>query len=173
MRLTLSRTVKLSAILAILLSAVVLAPASRALARAPKTMPAFTLPSATNDSVIDSSSLTGKVLLINFWATWCGPCREEIPTLIKLRDDYQHEGFEVIGISMDLGSRGTVAKFVKKVSIDYPVAMGTPKVARSFGGILGIPQSFLVDRQGNIVKSYAGMIEQDVLEKDLTKFLAK
>lgn len=166
-------TVKLSAILALLFIAGLLAPAGRALARAPETMPAFTLPSATNDTVIDSSSQAGKVLLINFWATWCGPCREEIPSLKKLWAEHRSQGFEVIGISMDMGSRDTVAKFAKKYSIAYPIAMGTPKVARSFGGIIGIPQSYLVDRQGKIVRSYSGMINLDVLEKDIAKMLAK
>ncbi len=164
---------KLPAVLAMLFLALALAPAGRAVAGAPATMPAFTLPSATEDTAIDSSALAGKVLLINFWATWCGPCREEIPSLIKLMADHQQQGFEIIGISMDLGSRQTVAKFAQKLSINYPLAMGTPKVARSFGGIIGIPQSFLVDRQGNIVKSYAGMIDHDVLEKDISTLVAK
>ena len=174
-RLPLSHIVKLSVIVAVamLFFAAVLLPVDQAVARAPATMPAFTLPSATDDSVIDSSQQAGKVLLINFWATWCGPCREEIPSLLKLRAEYQHEGFEIIGISLDMGSRMTVAKFAKKMSISYPIAMGTPKVARSFGGIMGIPQSFLVDRHGNIVKSYAGMIDHDVLKKDITTLMAK
>lgn len=173
-RLSLFHTIKLSsAIITMLFIAFSLAPAGRAEAKAPATMPAFTLPSATDDAVIDSSQQVGKVLLINFWATWCGPCREEIPSLIKLRSEYQHEGFEIIGISLDESGRAAISKFAKKVSINYPIAMGTPKVARAFGGIIGIPQSFLVDRHGNIVKSYAGMIELDALEKDITSLLKK
>lgn len=172
-RLCLFRINKLSAIVTMLFIAIVLAQAGQAEAKAPATMPSFTLPSATDDTVIDSSQQAGKVLLINFWATWCGPCREEIPSLIKLRDEYHHEGFEIIGISMDEGGRAVISKFAQKVSINYPIAMSTPKVARSFGGIIGIPQSFLVDRHGNIVKSYSGMIDRDALEKDITALLKK
>jgi thiol-disulfide isomerase/thioredoxin len=142
-------------------------------AKAPDLMPEFTLPSAVDDSVIDSKNHAGQVLLINFWATWCGPCREEIPSLIKLRDEHGKNGFEVIGISMDGGGRGLVSRFSKKFEINYPLAMGTPKVARAFGGIIGIPQSFLVDRQGKIVKSYGGLINHDVLDRDIKALLER
>lgn len=157
----------------LLLFAAVMAAGRVAEAKAPETMPHFTLPSATDDTVIDSNNHAGKVLLINFWATWCGPCREEIPSLVQLRNEHSKEGFEVIGISMDEGGRAMISRFAQKLAITYPIAMGTPKVARSFGGIIGIPQSFLVNRQGKIVKSYAGLIDHDVFEKDITSLLAK
>ena len=156
-----------------LLFGAILMGVSGAEAKAPETMPHFTLPSATDETVIDSNSHAGKVLLINFWATWCGPCREEIPSLVKLRNEHEKEGFEIIGISMDDGGRAMLTKFSQKLGISYPIAMGTPKVARSFGGIFGIPQSFLVNRQGKIVKSYAGLIDEDVFEKDITSLLAQ
>ena len=136
-------------------------------------MPSFTLASAVDDSVIDSNSLAGKVLLINFWATWCGPCREEIPSLIELRKEFGKDGFEVVGISMDEGGRRLVSRFSEKMNINYPLVMGNSKVARAFGGIIGIPQSFLVDRDGKIVNSYAGLINHDVLEKDIKELLAR
>lgn len=142
-------------------------------AKAPEFMPEFTLPSAVDDSVIDSKNHAGQVLLINFWATWCGPCREEIPSLIKLREEYGKNGFEVIGVSMDEGGRGLVSRFSKKFEINYPIAMGTPKVARAFGGIIGIPQSFLVDRQGKIVKKYGGLVDHDVLARDIKVLLER
>jgi len=136
-------------------------------------MPEFTLASAVDDSAVDSKQYSGKVLLVNFWATWCGPCREEIPSLIKLRENLGKDGFEVIGIAMDEGGRAAISRFSKKVGITYPLALGTPKVARAFGGIIGIPQSFLVDREGRIVKSYAGLIDHDVLEQDIMKLIAR
>ncbi len=141
------------------------------LAAAPPVMPAFSLPSATDDGVVASGQHQGKVLLINFWATWCAPCREEIPTLIKLHDKYKAKGFTVIGISMDDGSRRLVRRFVTKSGITYPVAMGNSKTARAFGGVFGIPQSFLVDRQGRIVKSYMGLVEPEIIEHDLSALL--
>ena len=167
------RVVRQPAFVALLFFMVLLSAWGGAEAKPPESMPHFTLPSATDETVIDSNQHAGKVLLINFWATWCGPCREEIPSLIKLRDDHKDEGFEVIGISMDEGNRTLISRFSEKLAITYPIAMGTPKVARSFGGIIGIPQSFLVDRQGKIVKSYAGLIEHDVFEKDITSLLSK
>lgn len=166
------RSFRLPALVVILFFAVFLS-ARGAEAKSPETMPHFTLPSATDETVIDSNQHSGEVLLINFWATWCGPCREEIPSLIKLRNEHRKEGFEVIGISMDEGGRAMISMFSEKFAISYPIAMGTPKVARSFGGIIGIPQSFLVDRQGKIVKSYAGLVDHDVFEKDITSLLAK
>lgn len=159
----------------LLLTALLFSPlaADNCFARAPEMMPSFALASAVDDSVVDSGSHSGKVLLVNFWATWCGPCREEIPSLIKLREDLGKDGFEIIGISMDEGGRSMVSRFSKKMRITYPLAMGNSKVARAFGGIIGIPQSFLVDRGGKIVKSYAGLIDHDVFESDIKKLLAR
>ena len=158
-----------------LFAALVLSPlaAESSYARTPSVMPEFTLASAVDDSVVDSRHHTGKVLLVTFWATWCGPCREEIPSLIKLRQELGKDGFEVIGISMDEGGRALVSRFAKKQAINYPLAMGNPKVARAFGGIIGIPQSFLVDRSGKIVKSYAGLTDHDVFARDIMEQLAR
>lgn len=172
-RMRIFQTVRRSAFVVVLFFSFFSAAWGVAEAKSPEDMPHFTLPSATDESVVESNQHAGKVLLINFWATWCGPCREEIPSLIKLRNDHQDEGFEVIGISMDEGGRGVISRFSQKYAISYPVAMGTPKVARAFGGIIGIPQSFLVDRQGKIVKSYAGLIDHDVFEQDIVPLLAK
>jgi len=162
-------------LLVVLLIAIVLSPltSGRCFAAAPDKMPEFTLASAVDDSAVDSKQYSGKVLLVNFWATWCGPCREEIPSLIKLREDLGKDGFEVIGIAMDEGGRTAISRFSEKAGITYPLALGTPKVARAFGGIIGIPQSFLVDREGKIVKSYAGLIDHDVLEQAIMKLVAR
>lgn len=137
----------------------------------PEQMPQFALPSAIDDTVIDSSQHKGKILLINFWATWCGPCREEIPSLVSLQSEHGAKGFSVIGIAMDESSRKAVDKFAKKTGITYPVAMGNTKTARAFGGIAGIPQSFLVNRDGIVVKSYMGLVEKDQLEQDIAPLL--
>ena len=139
-------------------------------AQAPPTMPDFSLPSATDDGVVASSHHQGKVLLINFWATWCGPCREEIPDLVRLHDSYKGKGFTVIGISLD-DSRRVVRRFVQRLGIPYPMAMGNSKTARAFGGVFGVPQSFLVDRKGRIVKSYMGLTDPGNIERDITALL--
>lgn len=134
----------------------------------PERMPDFALPSAVDDTVIDSRHHKGKILLVNFWATWCGPCREEIPSLVTLQAEHAGQGFSVIGIAMDESSRNGVDKFAKRAGITYPIAMGNSKIARDFGGISGIPQSFLINREGIVVKRYMGLVEKDQLEQDIS-----
>lgn len=142
-------------------------------AKAPEQMPEFALPSALDDTVIDSNTQRGKVLLINFWATWCGPCRIEIPSLIQLHEQFKDRGFSVIGISMDNGNRKIVTHFAKKMEINYPIAMGSSKTARAFGGIIGIPVSFLVDQEGKIIKSYTGLVTHDLMEQDISQLFPR
>ena len=140
------------------------------LASAESKMPNFTLPSVVDGEIIDTRNLEGNVSLINFFATWCGPCRREIPELIKLQDKYGEEHFSVVGISVDRGKK-TLAKFVKKMKINYPVALGDKKVTKEFGGVDGIPASFLVDRTGNVVKSYSGYIDPLVFHDDVARMM--
>jgi thiol-disulfide isomerase/thioredoxin len=132
-------------------------------------MPDFKLASVTDEGQIDSGNYQGQVLLINFFATWCPPCRYEIPSLIKLQKEFGPENFSVIGISLDQGDVKMVGGFVERLKVNYPVAMGNPEIARGFGGVIGIPASFLVDRQGNIVKSYPGYTEYAIFADDIKK----
>lgn len=134
-------------------------------------MPDFSEKDITSDGIVDSNNLAGKVLLINFWATWCPPCRKEIPALMRIQEEYQDKGFSVIGISMDEGGRKIVSKFVKKLEMNYPVFIGNAKLGRNFGGVMGIPVSFLVDRQGNVVKRLDGYISEKVLIREVEKLL--
>lgn len=134
-----------------------------------KKMPAFSEKNITSEGLVDSKDFVGKVLLVNFWATWCSPCRKEIPSLIRIQDKYQDRGFSVIGISMDEGGQRVVSKFIKKIEVNYPVFIGKAKLARGFGGVMGIPVSFLVDREGNLVKRLDGYISEKVLNRELVK----
>jgi len=136
-------------------------------AHAASQMPHFALPSVEDGATIDSNSYKGKVLLINFWATWCPPCRKEIPSLIELQKEFGPKGFSVIGISTDEGGSALVAKFTKKMEINYPVVMGDTKTPMAFGGIIGIPSSFLVNRQGTVVKRYDGYVDHETLVTDI------
>jgi peroxiredoxin len=104
---------------------------------------------------ITLSRLRGKVVLVDFWATWCGPCRESIPHLIHLRNTYQAKGFEVIGLSQDKGDVETVRNFVKSLDIPYPIAMAPEEVSRSFR-VSALPTAFLVDREGKIQQKMLG-----------------
>lgn len=136
-----------------------------------KKMPEFSLPSAVNGKTIKSEDLKGNVLLITFFATWCPPCRKEIPSLIKLHNDFGPKGFSVIGMSVDEKGPKVVVKMIEKTKINYPVLMARGKTARAFGGVVGIPTTFLVDREGNIVKRYTGYIPVGEFETDIKQQL--
>lgn len=140
-------------------------------AQAATKMPPFNLPSVKDGAIVKSSGYQGKAMLINFFATWCPPCRKEIPSLIQLQKDYGAKGFIVIGISTDQGGASLVDKFAQKMEINYPVLMGDAKTPASFGGILGIPTSFLVNREGNVVKRYDGYVDHQTLVNDLNAIL--
>ena len=117
------------------------------------------------------SDYRGQAVLVNFWATWCGPCKIEIPWFVDLQKQYGPQGFQVIGISMD-DDAGPVKKFYEEFKIDYPVAVGDDKLADKFGGILGLPVNFVIDRDGHIVKKFLGATEASVIEKEVAAQLA-
>ena len=131
----------------------------------------FNLPSAAENTMVDSKQFKGKVLLITFFATWCPPCIQEIPNLIDLQKTYASQGFSVIGMSVDEGGVPPVKRLIDKTGINYPVLMADNEVARGFGGVTGIPVSFLVNRQGELVKKYLGYIEHDVLQDEIKKLI--
>ncbi|MBU1566326.1 MAG: TlpA family protein disulfide reductase [Proteobacteria bacterium] len=134
-------------------------------------MPAFALESVRDGKIVDSSVFKGKVLLLTFFATWCPPCLEEVPVLIKLHGDMADAGFSVIGMSVDQQGSAVVSKFVEKKAINYPVLLAQSKTTNDFGGIYGIPVAFLVNKTGNVVKKYTGYINHTVLEKDIRSLL--
>jgi thiol-disulfide isomerase/thioredoxin len=134
-------------------------------------MPEFSEKNIAAEGMVDSKAFAGKVVLVNFWATWCPPCRKEIPALMKIQAKYRDKGFSVIGISMDEGGRKVVSKFVEKLKINYPVFIGDAKIGRGFGGVMGIPVSFLVDRDGNLHKRLDGYVSEKVLERELKTLL--
>ena len=120
------------------------------------------------------SDLKGKVVFVNFWATWCGPCQDEIPTLIDLQNQYASKGFTVVGIAMDEEGKSVVAPFVakelydvkgQKVHINYPVLLGTDEAGEKFGGILGYPTSFLISRNGTQLMKFQGAPDLEVTTK--------
>ena len=131
----------------------------------------FNLPSAAENTMVDSKQFNGKVLLVTFFATWCPPCIQEIPTLIDLQKSYASKGFSVIGMSVDEGGVPPVKRLIDRTGINYPVLMADNEVARGFGGVTGIPVSFLVNRQGELVKKYLGYIEHDVLQDEINRMI--
>jgi thiol-disulfide isomerase/thioredoxin len=97
----------------------------------------------------------GKILLIDFWATWCGPCRESIPHLVHLYKTYRGQGLEVVGLSMDKGDPKTVDHFVKSLDIPYPIAIAPEEIARAYG-VNGLPTTVLIDKEGKIREKILG-----------------
>ncbi len=135
-------------------------------------MPEFELPGVGDSSqTVRSENFKGKVLLVNFWATWCPPCRKEIPSLVRLHQENREKGFTVIGISMDKSAPEKVAKFIAKIGVNYPIALGTNDIAKSFGASGTIPSTFLVDASGTIVKRYPGYTTYEKMAKDLKTLL--
>ncbi len=104
---------------------------------------------------ITLSGLKGKVVLLDFWATWCGPCRESIPHLVQLYKTYHDNGFEVIGMSVDKGDGETVRHFVKSMEIPYPVILAPEEVARNYG-VTALPTTLFIDKEGKVREKIIG-----------------
>ena len=122
--------------------------------------PDFTL-QALNDSSYTLSKMDGKVVLINFWATWCGPCRMEIPEFNELHKSYHKKGFEILGISVS-DNKKQLKNFVKSFAVDYPLLYGSARdmnnIMKDYGGVYAVPSSFLIGKEGSIIWSYPGAI---------------
>jgi thiol-disulfide isomerase/thioredoxin len=146
------------------------APARQAFEAVP--VPAFELDAMDGSSYV-MEERKGKVVIINFWATWCGPCRFEIPELVELQDEYGPEGFEVLGISMDDGGFEVVRPFADEMDINYPIVVDHGSVASQFGGVYGLPTTFIVDRQGMIQERIIGIVTRRSLEPRIQILLSE
>jgi len=121
---------------------------------------------------IKLSDYKNKVVLIDFWATWCPPCRKGIPDLIELQKEFP-KNFVVLGISVDSDTKEDVPGFVKNYGINYPVVYGDQSTAKLFGGVSGIPTSFLIDKKGNIVDKHVGLVPKETLARGIKNLLIK
>ncbi|HTP80158.1 MAG TPA: TlpA disulfide reductase family protein [Bacteroidota bacterium] len=128
-----------------------------------KKAPNFSLKTA-DGLVVELQKLRGKVVVINFWATWCGPCRAEIPGFVDVYERYKSKGLEVIGISVDNGGWTDVQPFVKRYGIPYPIVLDDGKTVRRYGNIAAIPTTFIIDQKGFIVERHIGSIPRDEFE---------
>lgn len=118
--------------------------------------PDFTLDSLDGKS-ITLSDLRGKAVLLNFWATWCVPCKIEMPWFVELQKEYGPEGLQVIGVAMDDSGKDDIAKFAKDMGVNYPVLLGKEAVGDAYGGVPALPETFFIGRDGKIVDKIIGL----------------
>lgn len=133
--------------------------------------PDFSLPLLTGGN-LELSAYRGKVVLLDFWATWCDPCREEIPRFVDLQDKYGSQGLQIIGVSMD-DDPAPVRDFYQRFNMNYPVIMGNAKVGGAYGGVLGLPIAFVIARDGRIYAKHIGATDISVFEKEIVGLLKR
>ncbi len=138
-------------------------------ARNPERMPPF-LVSDLDGGIISTAGLHGKVVLVNFWATWCPPCREEIPELIELSSRYKDK-LQIIGVSMDDAPASEVREFAKQIGITYPVVMGSGAIEAEYGGVPALPTSFIISPEGRVVQKHAGLYPIGVYDTEIRSLL--
>ncbi len=124
-----------------------------------------------NGKPVNLSDFKGKVVILNFWATWCPPCRQEIPGFIALQKQYADKGLVIVGVSLDEGGAAVVNSFVKKMRINYPVVMGDQKTAAAYGGIQVVPTTFVIDKNGKIAAQHDGGADRATFEGEIKPLL--
>lgn len=132
--------------------------------------PDFTLESLDGKSM-RLSDLRGKAVLLNFWATWCGPCKIEMPWFVELQNQYGSQGLQIVGVAMDDSSKEDIAKFAKEMGVNYPVLLGKEAVGDEYGGVPALPESFFIGRDGKIVDKIIGLKGKAEIEDSIKKAL--
>ena len=118
--------------------------------------PDFTLESLDGKNM-RLSDLRGKAVLLNFWATWCAPCKIEMPWFVELQNQYGSQGLQIVGVAMDDSSKEDIAKFAKDMGVNYPVLLGKEAVGEAYGGVPALPETFFIGRDGKIVDKIIGL----------------
>ncbi len=137
-----------------------------------KPAPAFTL-TTLDGKQVSLADYKGKAVLVNFWATWCAPCKLEMPWFIDFEKEYGPQGLVVLGVTQDDAPKDEIQKFVQKIGLNYPVLIGGDKISTAYGGIEYLPSTFYIGRDGKVVAQAAGLISRDEVEANIKKALAE
>ncbi len=132
--------------------------------------PDFTLESLDGKNM-RLSDFRGKAVLLNFWATWCGPCKIEMPWFVELQNQYASQGLQIVGVAMDDASKDDIAKFTKEMGVNYPILIGKEAVGDEYGGVPALPESFIIGRDGKIVDKILGLRGKAEIEDSIKKAL--
>jgi peroxiredoxin len=132
--------------------------------------PDFSL-EALDGKTVRLSDLRGKAVLLNFWATWCGPCKIEMPWFVDLQKQYGSQGLQIVGVAMDDASKEDIGKFAKDMGVNYPILIGKESVGDQYGGVPALPESFLISRDGKIVDKIIGLRGKADIEEAIKKAL--
>jgi cytochrome c biogenesis protein CcmG/thiol:disulfide interchange protein DsbE len=135
-----------------------------------RTAPDFQLTSLDGKQV-KLSDFRGKAVLLNFWATWCSPCKVEMPWFVELQKKYGNDGLVVVGVAMDDTEAPKIAKFASEMGVNYPVLLGTDKVSDDYGNVEFLPTTFYIDREGKIVGKGTGLLGRDEVEQSVQQAL--
>ena len=134
------------------------------------TAPDFALKDASGRE-LKLSDYRGKVVLLNFWATWCGPCRIEIPWFKDFQQTYKDKGFTVIGVAVDDEGWEVVKPYIAQKQFNYPVVLGTESMEQHYGGIDSLPTTFIIDKEGRIASTHIGLVSKQDYEVDIQELL--
>ena len=132
--------------------------------------PDFSLASL-DGKTLKLSDFHGKAVLLNFWATWCEPCKIEMPWFVDLQKKYGPQGLQILGVAMDDASSKDIAAFAKKMGVNYPIVIGKEAVGDQYGGLPYLPSTFYIDRDGKVVQRVFGLVSRSEIESDIQKAL--
>jgi cytochrome c biogenesis protein CcmG/thiol:disulfide interchange protein DsbE len=131
-----------------------------------KPAPEFTLKDGEGRD-ISLSDFRGKVVLLNFWATWCGPCKIEMPWFVEFQRKYKDQGFTVVAVSLDEEGWDVVRPFVEEYKLNFPILLGSDETAELFGGIAALPTTFVIDKEGRIFNTHMGLVSKSDYEDEI------
>ena len=137
---------------------------------APRPAPDFTLEDA-NGRKVTLSELKGQVVLLNFWATWCGPCKIEMPWFVEFQRKYKDRGFSVVAVSLDEEGWDVVRPYTEEMQFNFPVVVGNDEMASKFGEMYALPTTLIIDKKGQIVATHTGLINRSDYEEEIESLL--